>query len=47
MIEQRQVYLTVGMGQAHYFFQRGTKVIWLAVDPQLAREAIRDALKKV
>lgn len=47
VIEQRPVYLAVGMGQAHYFFQNGTKVIWLSVDPSLAKEAIRDAVRKV
>jgi len=47
MIEQRPVYLAVGMGQAHYFFQKGAKVIWLAVDPSLAKEAIRDAVRKI
>jgi hypothetical protein len=41
------VYFVVGMGQAHYFFQKGRKVIWLAVDPSLAREAIRDAIGKI
>ena len=44
-IERRPVYLAVGMGQAHYFFQNGAKVIWLAVDPSLAKEAIRDAVR--
>ena len=47
MIEQRPVYLALGMGQAHYFFQNGAKVIWLAVDPSLAKEAIRDAVGKM
>lgn len=47
MIEQRPVYLAVGMGQVHYFFQKGGRVIWLAVDPPLAKEAIRDVLKKI
>jgi hypothetical protein len=47
MIEQRSVYLAVGMGQAHYFFQKGAEVIWLAVDPSLAKEAIRDAVRKM
>jgi len=46
-IEQRPVYLAVGMGQAHYFFQKGAEVIWLAVDPSLAKEAIRDAVGKM
>ena len=41
------VNFVVGMGQAHYFFQKGRKIIWLAVDPPLAREAIRDAIEKI
>ncbi len=47
IIDQRPVYLAVGMGQAHYFFQKGAKVIWLAVDPSLAKEAIGDAVRKI
>ncbi|MDH3557565.1 MAG: hypothetical protein OES18_17115 [Deltaproteobacteria bacterium] len=47
LIEQRPVHLAVGMGQAHYFFQNGAKVIWLAVDPSLAKGAIRDAVRKI
>jgi len=46
VIEERTVYFAVGMGQAHYFFPKGSKVIWLAVDPQLAKGAIRDAVRK-
>ena len=46
VIEERTLYFAVGMGQVHYFFQKGAKVIWLAVDPPLAKEAIRDAVKK-
>jgi len=45
-IEGVPVYFVVGMGQAHYFFQKGVKAIWLAVDPALAREAIRDVIGK-
>ena len=44
VIEKRTMYFAVGMGQVHYFFQKGAKVIWLAVDPALAKEAIRDAV---
>jgi hypothetical protein len=46
IIEERKVYSAVGMGQVHYFFQKGAKVIWLAVDPPLAKETIRDAVRK-
>jgi hypothetical protein len=46
-IEGKPVYFVVGMGQAHYFYQTGNKVIWLAVDPQLAKETIRDLIGKI
>ena len=46
IIEERTVYFAVGMGQVHYFLQKGSKVIWLAVDPPLAKETIRDAVGK-
>jgi hypothetical protein len=42
-----EVYFVVGMGQAHYFFQRGIKAIWLAVDPPLAKQAIRDLMSQI
>lgn len=47
MIEGRPVYLAVGMGQAHYFYQNGAMAIWLSVDPSLANEAVRDAVRKI
>jgi hypothetical protein len=47
ILEQRPVYFAVGMGQAHYFFQNGVKVIWLAADPTLAEEAIRDTVREM
>ena len=47
ILGQRPVYFAVGMGQAHYFFQKGAKVIWLAVDPTLAKGAIRDAVREM
>ena len=40
------MYFVVGMGRVHYFFQKGAKVIWLAIDPPLANEVIRDAVRK-
>jgi len=46
VIEERTVYFAVGMGQVHYFFPKGSKVVWLAVDPKLARGAVRDAVRK-
>ncbi len=46
-IQGMTVYFVVGMGQANYFFQKGSKVIWLAVDPPLAREVIRDVIGRI
>jgi hypothetical protein len=47
VVEEQKVYFAIGMGQAHYFFPKGNRVIWLAVDPQLAKGAIRDAVRKL
>ena len=41
------VNFVVGQGQAHYFFQRGIKVIWVAVDPSEARKTIRDLIEQI
>ncbi len=46
-VEGVPVYLAVGMGQVHYFFQKGIRVIWLAVDPPIAKQAIRDVIGKI
>ena len=46
-IEGLKVYFVLGMGQAHYFFQKKNKAIWLAVDPSPAKETIRDLIKKI
>jgi len=46
-IEEIHVYFAVGMGQAHYFFQKGNKVIWLAIDHDSARETIRALIGKI
>lgn len=41
------VYFVIGSGQTHYFFQKEKKVIWLTIDPPLAREAIREVIGKM
>jgi hypothetical protein len=46
-IREMSVYFVTGMGQAHYFFEKGKKVYWLAVDPSEARPVIRDLLEKI
>ena len=40
----RIVYKLEGHGQAHYYFQSGDLVIWLAADRSLAGQALEQAL---
>ena len=46
-IEERSVYFVLGMGQAHYFYKKGKRVIWLAVDPTGAKETARDFIVNI
>jgi hypothetical protein len=41
---EKLFYMTLGQGQAHYFFARDVELIWLAVDKGIAEEAILDLL---
>ncbi|MFQ5595824.1 MAG: hypothetical protein ACE5HA_16885 [Anaerolineae bacterium] len=38
------VYALTGMGQRHYYFQRETRVVWLAVSPQFAEESLEELI---
>jgi hypothetical protein len=42
---EKLFYMTLGQGQAHYFFARDVELIWLAVDKGIAEEAISDLLR--
>lgn len=44
--EQRgtKIYALEGLGQLHYYFRTGTRVIWLAADAALAEDALADVL---
>lgn len=44
-ISGRAVYLLEGMGKMHYYFQSGDQVIWLAANPDLAEDALDQALE--
>lgn len=44
--EGTTVYSALGQGQIHYFFWKGIKVIWLAVDAAVAKQALYDLLNK-
>jgi len=41
------VYSALGEGRVHYFYRKGSKVIWLAADPPVARQALANLLDQV
>jgi hypothetical protein len=41
----RTIYVLEGMGQMHYYFQSENRVIWLAVNPAIADEALQQILE--
>jgi len=41
----RTIHVLEGMGQKHYYFQSQNLVIWLAVDPALADQALQQILE--
>ncbi len=44
VIDGHTVYTLEGLGQQHFFFTSGRLVIWLAADPEIADQALRDTL---
>jgi len=46
-ISEMSVNFVMGQGQAHYFFQKGKRVIWLTVDPSEASETVTDLIDQV
>jgi hypothetical protein len=38
-------YMALGQGQAHYFFTRDIELIWLAVDVDIAEQALEEILQ--
>lgn len=41
------LYSAIGLGQIHYFYRTGPKVVWLAADPPVASSALSSVLKAV
>jgi len=39
-VKDHEVWMALGMGQAHYFFARDNRLIWLAVDVPIAEDAV-------
>lgn len=40
-----EFYMALGQGQAHYFFARDIELVWLAVDTEIAEQAIMEILQ--
>jgi len=40
------LYSALGQGQVHYFYQRGSSVMWLAVDPPVAKQTLAALLEQ-
>lgn len=43
--EGMTLYSTIGLGQIHYFYRVGNKVVWLAADPTVAKQALVSVLQ--
>jgi hypothetical protein len=39
-VNNREIYMALGMGQAHYFYSEGNELIWLAIDIPIAETVI-------
>jgi hypothetical protein len=44
-VEGRLIFMVLGLGQVHYFYSEGDKVVWFSVDFPLAVESIRELLR--
>lgn len=38
-----EMYQAEGMGQEHFYYQKGTEVVWVAADPQIASAVVEEA----
>ena len=43
--EETPFYMALGQGQAHYFFARDIELVWLAVDMDIAEQALEEILR--
>lgn len=44
-MDGRRVLALEGMGQQHFYFRSGHRLVWLAVDAELAEQALAEALE--
>lgn len=38
------VYSVLGMGQIHYYYWRGNRTVWIAVDPNIAQQVLHEII---
>lgn len=43
-VNDHNIWMALGMGQAHYFYAEGNRLIWLAIDIEIAEEGIKSLL---
>jgi len=41
------LYSALGLGQIHYFYRSGETIVWLAADPEVARQALADTVRLI
>lgn len=41
------LYSAVGLGQVHYFYRSGARIVWLATDPEVAHRTLADVVRLV
>ncbi|MBI2954550.1 MAG: hypothetical protein HYY30_09570 [Chloroflexi bacterium] len=46
-VDGQKVYFVTGLGQNHYFYQKGNKVIWLALPTNKPEDFLGDALRLI
>lgn len=46
-IKKSKIYSVVGMGQKHFFFQKGIRLFWIAADFQIADLLLNEFLEKI
>jgi hypothetical protein len=42
--DRRKIYISDGMGQIHYYFRSGSRVVWISCSQSLAERALQEVL---
>lgn len=44
-IDGRKIYVSEGIGQIHYYFRSGSRVVWISCEQSLGEKALQEALR--